>query len=521
MIDFHTDITKQKEAEEELFKNDLLLKKLSEQIPGVIYQYQRFQDGSSAFPFASDRIYDIYELSSMDVKNDASMVFSRIHKDDYELLSKSIERSFKTLDIWECEYRVDLPKKGIRWLLGIANPELQDDNSVIWHGYIQDITEKKHLEIELNAIFEHSPDPTFMLDTDLKFVKVNNLFCTTLGCSKKDALNMKIDMLDNNQTQKETRATIDEIRAGKRSYFGRVWKREDGSFGHFEIKASPIFIDQKEMIIATARDITDRIKMENELELLNIDLEKRVELAVLESRKKDQLLIERSKMSALGEMIGAIAHQWKQPLNTIMMVAEIIEDAQSSKDEVIKGAKEIEQQISYMAETINDFRNFFKPTKKQIEFEVYDLAQKVISLIKTVLVHNSINVTIYPHKKFKVIGSPNELQQVLLNIITNAKDALLKNDKRDRNIYIWHEIKNNTGIIRIRDNGESIPKILLPDKIFESYVSTKGENGTGIGLSISKMIIEENMGGKLIAQNVESGAEFIIELPISTSDMES
>lgn len=147
-------ISERKKIEQQLIKRDLLLKKLSRQIPGVIYQYQYHTDtGKNYFPFASENIYDIYEVHPEDVKEDASLVLSKLHPDDHDHVVDSIITSAKTLKNWEYEYRVIL-SKGVRWLQGIAHPEKQHDGSVMWHGFITDITDKKNAQIQLHKTRE-------------------------------------------------------------------------------------------------------------------------------------------------------------------------------------------------------------------------------------------------------------------------------------------------------------------------------------------------------------------------------
>lgn len=143
------DITDRKKAEEALLKSDLLLKKLSSQLPGVIYQYCYHPDGRDYFPFASDNIFDIYGVTPDEIKNDAQKVLSRLHPEDYQSVINNILKSAETLELWEDDYRVILPEIGERWLRGIAQPERQSDGSVLWHGYITDITDRKLADIEL------------------------------------------------------------------------------------------------------------------------------------------------------------------------------------------------------------------------------------------------------------------------------------------------------------------------------------------------------------------------------------
>jgi len=144
------DISKRKLAEEKLRKSDDTLNKLSEQVPGTIYQFQQFPDGSSCFPYSSNGIFDIYELSPEDIRTDATAAIDRIYPEDLDSVKNSINRSYRTLQNWELDFRVDLPSKGIRWIRGRAHPEKQPDDSVIWHGYLSDITDRKQKENELN-----------------------------------------------------------------------------------------------------------------------------------------------------------------------------------------------------------------------------------------------------------------------------------------------------------------------------------------------------------------------------------
>lgn len=145
-----TDVTDRKRAEDKLRESHETLNKLSIQVPGAIFQFQQFPDGSMLFPYASKGIENIYGISPIEIQNDASKVFERIHPDDIEELIASINKSYQTLEDWNKEFRVNLPERGMRWALGRSRPEKQPDGSVIWNGYLMDITESKEKEKELN-----------------------------------------------------------------------------------------------------------------------------------------------------------------------------------------------------------------------------------------------------------------------------------------------------------------------------------------------------------------------------------
>ena len=148
------DITTRVLAEDALKARDALLTKLSEQIPGVIYQFQVMPDGRSFFPFVSNGVTDLYGLTADDIRYDSSPVFNRVHPDDFEIFNSSITESYNTLNKWELEFRVNVPGKGTRWLKGISKPAKQDDGSVLWHGFVADVTEQKLKEQQVQATYD-------------------------------------------------------------------------------------------------------------------------------------------------------------------------------------------------------------------------------------------------------------------------------------------------------------------------------------------------------------------------------
>jgi len=235
-------------------------------------------------------------------------------------------------------------------------------------------------------------------------------------------------------------------------------------------------------------------------------------------KEQERMLIEQSKLAAMGQMMGAIAHQWKQPVNVISLTVENLIDSYDGgalDREVLKSySKIITNQITYMSQTIQDFRDFLKPSREKSVFMPCESVSEVVRLINPQLKKHSITVHIAEHEHCKMLGYPNEFKQALMNIFINAKDAMVGRGVQEGKIEVSFFSDKKSGTIRIKDNGGGIDPSLLPDKLFDSYTSTKGEEGTGLGLQIVKSIIESRLGGKIYARNVEGGAEFVIELPL-------
>lgn len=254
-----------------------------------------------------------------------------------------------------------------------------------------------------------------------------------------------------------------------------------------------------------------------ELQEVNASLEARVARSVEEIRAKDRLLIMQGRQASMGEMIGNIAHQWRQPLNALGLVIANIQDAFEMNDldapTMEKLAGDGQRLIRKMSSTIDDFRSFFRPDKEQRAFSVREQVNAAISLVRPGFEAKRIDVRLSAPEDVTLWGTPNEYSQVLLNLLVNAKDAIIASGAEHGtiDIEIWSEGKD--GHVRVRDNGGGIPEDVM-DRIFEPYFSTKA-SGTGIGLYMSKTIIEQNMGGKIVARNVAGGAEITLSTPLA------
>ncbi|MBF0320715.1 MAG: DUF3365 domain-containing protein [Nitrospirae bacterium] len=336
------------------------------------------------------------------------------------------------------------------------------------------------------------------------------------------------------------------IREGVSTVIGKVVElhalRKNHAEFPIEISLSSWITKDGIFFTGIIRDITQRKKLEAEvndkksqLESMAHDLELRVAEGIERYKKQEQLIIQQSKMAAMGEMIGAIAHQWRQPLNAVGVLIQDIQDARDfgelDKQYMDEAVEKAMEQIQFMSRTIDDFRTFFKPSKEKSPFSLKQSFDEIWSIISAQLKSHFIDYQIICHsgddtyagsdapcEGMSVIGYPNEFKHVIINIINNAKDAILERIEKGAlasgkgEIIMDASNRDGTIFIKISDNGGGIPPT-VKEKIFEPYFSTKGDSkGTGIGLYMSKVIIENNMDGRLYCENNEDGTMFTIEL---------
>ena len=243
-----------------------------------------------------------------------------------------------------------------------------------------------------------------------------------------------------------------------------------------------------------------------ELQQLNRNLELKVQHEVEQSRQKDQIMFRQSRLASMGEMIGNIAHQWRQPLNAIVLIIQSFQMKRLAgmelSDEFID--KQVNEGIalaSLMSHTIDDFRNFFKPNKNEEHFSVKETVEYSLKLVKAYYAKSGIEIFLNCTSDVQISGYPNEFSQVLMNLLSNAKDVLEEREIEEKYIEIIITKQANNAVISVVVNGGGI-SVEGQDRMFEPYFTTKHKaSGTGIGLYMSKQIIEKQMRGSISGTN--------------------
>ncbi|RBQ29917.1 HAMP domain-containing sensor histidine kinase [Aliarcobacter vitoriensis] len=246
------------------------------------------------------------------------------------------------------------------------------------------------------------------------------------------------------------------------------------------------------------------------------NLEDKIQREIKQRLKQEQILIQQSKLAAMGEMIGNIAHQWRQPLaqiSAIHMNMKVTYDFDNFTKEYLNiKIKEANQLTSYMSQTIDDFQNFFRPQGEKEFFSIEKACKDSYFIVSSSLKYHGIELNFDIKDNINILGYKNEYSQVILNLISNAKDIILERKVKDPLINIEIKSGKKFAIVKIQDNAGGIDENII-DKIFDPYFTTRHKTqGTGIGLYMAKNIIERNMNGYINVKNNDKGAIFIVKV---------
>jgi PAS domain S-box-containing protein len=403
-------------------------------------------------------------------------------------------------------------------------------------AFFRDISERraneervKISEDRFRKVFNSTYDAIFLHDEAGRILDVNDKMLELFGVRRDEAASLFTDpdYTSPDMPRDRLAASWRDAVAGEERFFEWMARRpHDGSLFSVEVYLRRILVGERHVILANVRDVTERKRVQaalaarqEEISALNRDLAHRVREETEKNRHKDILLLNQTRLAAMGEMIGNIAHQWRQPLNALSILLAnlrfeyegVCEDTRAL-DTAHKQAFDI---LRKMSSTIDDFRNFFKPDRRREPFLVVDAIGDALLLIEASLTQHGIAVRFTARHNPRVEGLRGEFAQVALNLLGNAKDAILANRPPVGRIDIRVMERQGLAVVAIRDNGGGIAPAIM-ERIFDPYFTTKGsQDGTGLGLYMSKTIVTDHMLGSLSATNHAAGARFTIRLPLA------
>ncbi len=371
---------------------------------------------------------------------------------------------------------------------------------------------------------------------------VNEEFCKISGFTKEELLGSNHNIVRHPDVPKKNFTLLWNTILSKKPYKTTVKNLcKDGSTVYLNTTITPILDDNENIkeFIAIRYDVTQEVELKKHLEQkdkelnllnktleekvkeqtaklleLNQTLEHRVAKEIEKNEEKQKLLFWQSRMASLGQMLANIAHQWRQPLTELTLTLFNVNKAlkKENTQEIDAYYKESLEIINNMSKTIDDFSNFFNPNKDKEEFCLKSSIEEALAITKKMLEKSSIKVETHL-EKINIFGVSNELSQIIINLLQNSTDAF-KDKETKKKISIKSFIDKSYAIIEFKDNAGGIEEKTL-DKVFEPYFTTKHQsNGTGLGLFMSKMIIEKSLNGKITLKNCCDGINITIKLPL-------
>ena len=487
-----------------LKNKDELLQNFANQVPGVLYTYQYFPDGRSCFPFASEHINEIYEVNPNSVVNDSKEVLEKIYEKDIKLVSKSIIKSYKELSVWKCTYRVKLEKKGLRWLYGEAKPVKQTDGSVIWFGYIKDITEQKNIEaktldttLKLELATSASKQGIWRWKFSTNILECDDSMYKIYGIVKTEEIN-HYDIWSKTIVKEDLPLMEEKINSARQTdgtfdITYRIKRLDDGEIRYIKASAICQFDENGDKIALVGS---------------NIDITE-LEIAKIKSQKANE---------AKSKFLANMSHEIRTPLNGTIGLINLVLDTPLNplQNDYLKKAI---QTSNSLLNIINDILDYSKIeigklyTLKE-PFSLNQLLENVTNIFGYQVYEKGLefNFTIDPKINNNLVGDSLRLTQVLNNFVGNAIKFTQKGyvhidisiiNKTDNKILLDFSVKD-TGIGIALENQHKLFKAFNQ----EDSSTTKRFGGTGLGLVISKQLVEI-MGGEVYFNSIkDKGSTF-------------
>ena len=364
------------------------------------------------------------------------------------------------------------------------------------------------------TVLDSSPIPVGVYSATGQCVLANHSYASFVGLTKERLLAQNFNDIESWKQSNVLEHCIAAVKTHKPQKNEASVISSGGKAVWFEYQIIPTLLKGTPHLLIQFSDLSVHKQTEEELSKFNNSLEERVKEEVEKNKQHQKMMILQSRHAQMGEILSMIAHQWRQPLNNLSLIIQnaVFKYSVDKLDdnEISKLDLESSTQISQMSKTIKEFKNFFSPDNKSVKYDINKSIVDAVSIVKPMLEAENIFLNLNTKNNIFVRGFQTELGQAIVNIITNSKDALVEKNIDNKSIKLSLKLIGNDVKITIEDNGGGVPSKIL-EKIFDPYFSTKMEkNGTGLGLYMTKIIVEDHMYGKLNVTNSNNG--FVVEI---------
>ncbi len=475
-------------------------------LPGVICSYRQTADGKRSFPFASENCFNVYGILPEELRASADVVFERIHSDDLRHVVETIEASAASGRVWRDEFRYDHPTKGLIWLEGQSSPVREPNGDITWHGYVQDVTGRKRAEEQLRisearyrAFFNSGLIGVICWDIGGAITDANNRFLKMLGYNRHDLEAGRIDWREITPPEfQEIDQTVQEsIRArGATQPFEKEYFRKDGTRLPVLLAAAALDETHRDGV-AFVLDLSERKKDEARLQQLHVE-----------------------RLNCVKSLAAGLAHEINQPLAAAVTYLRAIKrllnmEPEQRKTSVHEALDKAASQITRASQIVGGLRHFIAHGEpEKMVCSLHDVINDTYQSVVAAAEDRGIKIRLCLQAlDDKVLADRVQIHQVLANLIRNAKEAMAASARRELTISTF---SSGTEIrLDVADTGPGLREE-MKESLFEPFTTTKAE-GMGVGLAISRAIIEAHDGKIWAAANPDGGATFSCTLPLITS----
>ena len=503
MVGTHTDVTSRKQAELAKREIDQRLEKVSAQLPGFLYQHRLFADGTSCLPYASEGIRQVYRVTPEQVREDASVMFKAIHPEDYARVVESIGESARTLKTWRSEFRVLFEDGSCEWLEGISSPEKLPDDSILWHGFFANVSDRvkaqqaiRQNEQRLSVALETSNIGLWDWNMAGGTACYTDCYYTMLGYMPGELPN-RADSWRNLIHPEDAEATTQKLNdhiEGKESQL-RVEARlrqKDGTY---------------RWILIAGRAVEHDLRG-NVLRMIGVHID-------IETQKRDHAELERARAEsdvanrAKSEFLANMSHEIRTPLASILGYCDVLREAKSP-EEINAGVEVLERNSTHLLGLINDILDISKieaqkMTIESMSVEVRTMVQEALAVVdaRTKAAHLELRVEFEPDVPVRMQTDPTRMQQVLINLVGNAIKFTPRGcvtvrvkapTSNEPDHLTFHVIDTGIGM-----NADELARLYKPFVQADKSV-TRRFGGTGLGLAISHQIVTM-LGGRIEVQS--------------------